>query len=49
MSEKFYMMSFGGLELLPEFKGRLDCRDFFRKTDFRQVIPLKNERLLMKI
>ena len=49
MSDRFYMNSFGALEILPEFKNRLDCRDFFKNAIFREVIPIKNERLLSKI
>ena len=49
MSEKFYMFVFGALEMLPEFKDRLDCREFFRNSIFREVLPIKNERLISKI
>ena len=49
MSDRFYMASFGALEILPEFKNRLDCRNFFKNAIFREVIPIKNERLLSKI
>ena len=42
-------MAFAALSELPEFKKRLDCRDFFQKAALRIVIPFKSERLLAKI
>lgn len=49
MSDRFYMCVFGALQLLPEFKDRLNCRDFFEKVRFKEVVPIDNERLLTKI
>ena len=49
MSERHYKMAFAALSELPEFKKRLDCREFFAKAHLRIVIPFKNERLLAKI
>ena len=49
MSERFYMMVFSALTELPEFKKRLDCKHFFEKATFKQVVPIENERILSKI
>ena len=29
MQDRFYLTVFGALEMLPEFKNRLNCRKFF--------------------
>ena len=49
MSERHYMTAFAGLTELSEFKKRLDCREFFQKAMFREVIPFNNERILSRI
>lgn len=42
LSDRFYEQAMGALEYLPEAKGSLKCRDFFKKSNFKQVVEIKN-------
>jgi hypothetical protein len=40
LSEKYFMTTFGALELLPEIHGKLHCKKFFEDVQFKQIIPI---------
>ena len=35
LSEKYFMTTFGALELLPEIHGKLGCKSFFENVEFK--------------
>jgi hypothetical protein len=49
LSEKFFTVSLGALEQLPELHGQLLCREFFEKVQFKEVVPINNEAIIKKI
>lgn len=49
LSDRFYLQTFGALEYLPEVKGQLKCRKFFKDCLFKQVGEIKNATILKKI
>lgn len=40
MQDRFYLSVFGAIEILPEFKDRLNCRKFFEECKFKVVVPI---------
>ena len=49
LSDKFYKCTFGALENLPELQGKLCCREFFEKVEYKEIVPINNENIVKKI
>ena len=49
LSDKFFKSTFGALENLPELQGKLLCREFFEKVQYKEIVPINNEHIVKKI